>query len=384
MHLLGEKQLSERTLLLNYFMNHNLCKLLIFCFLFFIHGTCFCSHSELIIEPEQGTYPLLHAVDTARRSVNLVMYGFTDLEFVSALSQAKNKGKTIQVLLQHYPYKATDENTAAIEALLKSNVLLKWPSDHFQLTHQKTFLMDDGTAIVMTFNLTHSSFKNERNFALIIHDADDVKEIQNVFNADWQHKQTEVHQENLIWSPENSREKILSLIQHAQSDIRIYAESLTDYEVIGALARAARKGVKVTLLTSVNTEKSSNKKFAFLQRAGVQIVVSQHYYIHAKALIIDNQIAMLGSINFTRESLDKNRELSVVTHDPVIIKQLQQTYDLDSHSNVLAPSVNFKKLSLPLLIVQGIKDLARFHKSDSQEHRHYRRHHRLRKKKLYV
>jgi cardiolipin synthase A/B len=287
------------------------------------------AQEKLITEPDDGPAPLLNVIEHANNSVDLVMYGFTDEEFATALIHAKGHDKNIRVLLQQHPYKSDNENEAIINVLQNANVPLVYPDQNFKLTHQKTLITDDKNALVMTFNLTHSTFKNERNFALLITDPAMVQEIENVFSADYQHKNISVHNPDLIWSPDNSREKLLFLLHHARQKIKLYAEGLTDYEMVGALANASRQGATVEILTSNESKKSSNKQFNYLKKAGVKIHFSRHLTIHAKAIVLDDNTAVIGSINMTRPSINDNRELSVITHDAQIIQQLEKTFDRD-------------------------------------------------------
>lgn len=284
---------------------------------------------QLIIEPDAGRAPLLNAMQQSKKSIDLVMYGFTDNAFIKAFIAAKNQGKTIHIVLEPKPYRSEGENNRAIHKLQSENINLQWPAKTFQLIHQKTFILDHQTAIVMTFNLTHSSFTRERNFALIVTDPNEVQEIQQVFDADYAHKTISTSESHLVWSPDNSREKMLRFIQSAQSDIKIYAQDITDYQIIGALANAARTGKQVDILLSVSPEKFHNRKWAFLEKAGVIIHHSRHYYIHAKVIIVDQKRALVGSINFTKPSLEDNRELSVITEDLEVIKLLNNTFNHD-------------------------------------------------------
>jgi cardiolipin synthase len=291
---------------------------------------------QLIIESDMGADPIIRAIQQAKTSVDLVMYGLTDAPVINALIQAKNQGKKVRVLLQHFPYKAENENKFAIERLQAQQVNLEWADGDFKLTHQKTLLIDGQMAMVMTFNLTHMAFKNERNFALVVTDPALVQEIQQVFNADWQHKAITVHQPDLIWSPDNSREKILNIIDSAKTDLKIYAQSLSDYQVVGALARAAKSGVNVQVLTSTMTNKFHSKQLDYLTRSGVQIRFSKSYLIHAKVIVVDHTRAVIGSINFTRSSINNNRELAVITYNPTIINKLENIFNSDWENTSLA------------------------------------------------
>jgi cardiolipin synthase len=295
--------------------------------LFLFQVNCY-AEETLIVEPDMGRAPLLAEIKQAQHSVDVVMYGLTDDSFIDALINASHH-KNVRVLLQHYPYINTDENLKAITELQAANVTLHWPDDKFKLTHQKTLLFDGHSALVLTFNLTHTSFTKERNFGLLITDPTLVSKIQQVFNADWEHQNIDVHDPDLVFSPDNSREQLLQLINNAHSSIEMYAEGLSDYDIVGALARAARRGVDVAILTSTYHDKKPGKQFMFLGRTGVKIHFSHAYIIHAKVIIIDDDHALLGSINFTRQSINGNRELSVIIHDKKIVNQLSQYFATD-------------------------------------------------------
>lgn len=284
---------------------------------------------ELIIEPDMGRTPILSALHQAHHSVQLVMYGITDPILISAVIQAKNQGKNVQILLEPHPYRNEGENLYATQQFQHATLNSKPANPSFKLTHQKTLVLDQQKAIVMTFNFTRSTFSKERNFGLIITDPAIIQEIHQVFQADWEHKNVAVNHPNLVWSPHNSREKISRLIQSAKSDIKIYAQSLTDYRMIGLLAKTARTGVPIEILLADNPSNQHSRKLDYLKRAGVTIHFSQQWIIHAKVIIVDHHRAELGSINLTQPSLDRNRELAVLIDNSAIIKQLEKTFEQD-------------------------------------------------------
>jgi cardiolipin synthase len=358
-------------------MRYTFSRIIFFCSLLFTLNSASFANEQLIIEPDMGRAPLLNAIHNAKSSVDLVMYGLTDLQFVEALNQANTKNKTVKVLLQHYPYKANDENKMAIADLEAAKTPLQWPDDKFKLTHQKTLLIDDNYALIMTFNLTHSSFTKERNFALLVTDPAIVQEIKNVFDADWQHRNITVHNSNLIWSPDNSREKLITLIQTAKTEIKIYAEGLNDYEIVGTLAKAAKNGVKITVLTSSFGDKPISKQFKYLARNGVNILYSKDFIIHAKVMIIDQTRAVLGSINMTRQSINDNRELAIITEDANIIHQLNQTFDNDLRHTTTIEVAPAAKPESSLVLLKSVKEIMilakKYHRhafTNSRPHHH--------------
>jgi cardiolipin synthase len=361
-------------------MQHHFSRILFFCLCFFCVIPVSFANQQLIIEPDMGRAPILNAIQHAKSSIDLVMYGLTDLQFVDALTDAKAKNKNVKVLLQQHPYKADDENKIAITHLQAAQINLHWPDTKFKLTHQKTFLIDDNTAFIMTFNLTHSSFSKERNFALIVTDPSNVQEIKAVFDADWQHSDVSVHQPDLLWSPDNSRDKLIALIQQARTDIKIYAEGLSDYQLVGILAKAARTGIHVTVLTSAFNDKPASKSFQYLAKNGVKILYSKDYVIHAKVIIIDQTEALLGSINMTRQSIDSNRELAIITHDPKIIHELTQTFDSDIQHATTAVTVHAMKAASTYVLLKSVKQLItvvnKYHRNTFKRKYHHHKHQR--------
>ena len=52
-------------------------------------------------------------------------------------------------------------------------------------------------------------------------------------------------------------------------------------------------------------------------------------FIHAKVLIADGKLAFVGSQNFSRPSLDLNRELGIFVSKPEILQDLQAVFEKD-------------------------------------------------------
>ena len=265
-----------------------------------------------------GRTPIVNEINRARKSVDLVMYNLTDKTLLNSLLQQQAAGRKVQVILEKTPFRTTDINKKTISKLKRANIPWQGKIQDTRFIHQKTLLIDNHEAMVMTFNFTHSTFKKQRNFAIILDDPAEVNDITQHFNADWNGTRFFTPTPNLIWSPDNSRRKIIELIKNAKQELHIYAQSISDNQIISALEDAATRGVKITVLTSSKPLLN-----------GVTIIHSKHYYIHAKVFIIDNQMAVIGSTNLTKTSLDQNRELSVIIHDPVIIRQLQTTFYRD-------------------------------------------------------
>lgn len=320
--------------------------LLTYCFI----NTAFAD--ELIVEPEMGRAPILHFIDQTQHSINLVMYDFTDKTLLNALLAEQRAGKQVRVILEKAPYKNESLNLNTMTVMNQQKLAWHPGARTFQFTHQKSLVSDDQRALVMTFNFTLSSFKNQRNFGLLVNNPSLSHDINQTFNADWQ-QQSAPHSNNprLLFSPSTSRQGYLQAIASSQQSMQIYEQSIADAGMVQALCDAARRGVNIQIITS----KMPPKKFSEpLMQAGVTIKISKKLYIHAKAMVVDHRSLILGSVNFTPTSLDHNRELAILSNDPAVVRELTNTFNQDwsglaapiaaHHSPRPRPSLNQAKL----------------------------------------
>jgi len=91
--------------------------------------------------------------------------------------------------------------------------------------------------------------------------------------------------------------------------------------ILDALCQAARRGVRVQLLLprrndSVMVNWASRAYFAELLDAGVEIHLFHGGLLHTKAMLMDDQLALVGSVNLDIRSLQLNFELTVALTTP--------------------------------------------------------------------
>jgi phosphatidylserine/phosphatidylglycerophosphate/cardiolipin synthase-like enzyme len=198
------------------------------------------------------------------------------------------------------------------------------------LTHQKTIVVDNSRALILTLNLTEQYYASSRDFGVIDRNAADVAAIVKTFNADYtDQKITAPDGADLVWSP-GSLAPTLSLINSAHKSLCIYNEEMDDATVVDALVRAAQRGVNVRVVMTSSSSWTAN--FKRLVAAGVHVrtyAASASLYIHAKMILVDGVRVFLGSENFSASSLDDNRELGLIITQPSIISDLTQVFDGD-------------------------------------------------------
>jgi cardiolipin synthase len=113
---------------------------------------------------------------------------------------------------------------------------------------------------------------------------------------------------------------LVSAAYRARAHIRLVSPYVVlDDALLMALALAARRGVQVELLLP---ERSNHRLADFarhrslraLASAGVRVWLAPHM-LHAKAAIVDEELALVGTTNLDSRSLFLNYELMVAFHD---------------------------------------------------------------------
>jgi phosphatidylserine/phosphatidylglycerophosphate/cardiolipin synthase-like enzyme len=284
----------------------------------------------LITEPQAGFSPVYQLIRHAKHRIDLTMYEFSDTNAEHDLAAAARRGVTVKVVLDQ---REKSHNSATFDYLKSHGVKVVWSSTRFEYTHQKTLLVDGSTAVIMTANLTSEYYSSTRDFLVTDTRAADVAAITRVFNADFAHRSIQPGDgRDLVWSPTDSQPKLLALIGGATKSLRIYSEEMGDTTMEDALIKAAQRGVSVKVCGE-NESGEYDSDFSRLAAAGVHISYyssSHGFYIHGKVIEADygtgHAEVFIGSENFSSTSLNRNRELGLITSNQKVLSAIARTF----------------------------------------------------------
>ncbi|MEB3221833.1 MAG: phospholipase D-like domain-containing protein [Candidatus Sericytochromatia bacterium] len=283
-------------------------------------------HITLFTQPESGTRPIVEAIEQARHSVWLQVYMVTDPTVVEALGRAAARGIEVRVLLEEAPAQPGMNKQVAAD-LEARGAQVAWTNPAFSLTHAKTMIVDGEVAYVLTYNLTRAATETNREFAVIDRSRSDVEELKRIFVADWNRQRYLPIDPDLVVSPENARRRILGLMAGASRELLVGVEVLNDAEVVATLVEQRRVGVDVRVLVGGVKKIPANLPAArTLVAQGVPTRSQGKPYLHAKYVVADGERAYLGSINFSSQSLDANRELGLLIGEGAAIAQMRDVF----------------------------------------------------------
>jgi phospholipase D len=103
---------------------------------------------------------------------------------------------------------------------------------------------------------------------------------------------------------------IVSLLDHAQSQIRLQAYGFTSLPILTALVSAKGRGVDVVAILDKSDERASSGGAAgFVVRAGIPVFIDYRPAIaHNKVIVVDKHIVVTGSYNFTAAAEHRDAE----------------------------------------------------------------------------
>jgi phosphatidylserine/phosphatidylglycerophosphate/cardiolipin synthase-like enzyme len=229
------------------------------------------------------------------------------------------------------------------KALLHAGIEVKDANPAFDLTHEKSMVVDEKSAFVKSLNWTTKNLTETRDYAVVTERTRDVVEIVDGFEADW-HRESFAprKQSHLIWCPGLGRDRICDFIDATKHKLFLQNERYQDAVIIERLVRAARRGVKVQVMARPPHSLKRDKLvegvggLRILDDLGIKIHKLKHLKLHGKMLLADGVAAIVGSINFAAGSLDDRRELAIEVRDDHIVDRLYETARHDwAHSHPL-------------------------------------------------
>jgi cardiolipin synthase A/B len=288
---------------------------------------------SLLTEPDQTIEPVYALLESARRSLDVTMYELVDPQLVTVLTVAAARGVVVQVILDTNREKAA--NKPAHDELTEHGVRVVWAETRYVATHEKAIVVDGTVAAIMSLNLTSRYYDDTRDFAVLDKQPADVAAIEQVFNADFRHAKVQPQRGlDLVWSP-GAETTLVELINEARTSLLVENEEMALPAVTSALTKAARRGLHVVVVMTKQDDWAHD--FDTLSRAGVVVRTyspSAALYIHAKAIVADagtsQQRVFVGSQNFSAASLQRNRELGLLTADPALTDAIAEIIASDA------------------------------------------------------
>ena len=286
---------------------------------------------SLVVLPDDSAQPILDAINGATESLRIKMFVFSDPSLLKAVIDAHRRGVKVRVMLNPARRSGEHENEQTRKALTEANVEVIDSNPAFDLTHEKSMVVDDRIAFVKSLNWETKNLTETRDYAVITDNKHEVGEIIDCFEADWSRKNFDPGEHaHLIWCEGNGRNKIAEFIDQAKHTLFLQNERYQDAIIIEHLVRAKERGVKVHVMARPPHTLKKDKLvegvggLRIMDDVGIKVHKLKHLKLHAKMLLADSVRAIIGSINLAPGSFDSRRELAIEVRDDDVIERLDK------------------------------------------------------------
>lgn len=128
--------------------------------------------------------------------------------------------------------------------------------------------------------------------------------------------------------PENTRERLTYWINEANSSIQIMMMLITSDELANSLVEAVDRGINVTIIIDDQYVDSSGSDYEFLLQNGIDIRNDDRSgLMHHKVMIIDGEVLIVGSYNWSVSAEDSNDEDVLFLRSRIITEYYVNEFD---------------------------------------------------------
>jgi phosphatidylserine/phosphatidylglycerophosphate/cardiolipin synthase-like enzyme len=261
--------------------------------------------------------PLLTAINSAKKSVEIAVFRFDRKDIESALKAAATRGVKVTALIA-FANRGGEHSLRQLELRwLDAGIIVARTSDDLVRYHDKYILIDRRVLCMLSFNFTHLDIARSRGFGIVTTDARWVREAARLFRADCTRTTYSPKTDTFVVSPASSRKVLGTFLKRAKTQLLIYDPKISDKEMLRILQERAKAGVEIRVIGSV----AGRPQFDVKRLAGMRL--------HTRTIIRDRHQAFIGSQSLRIAELDSRRELGLIVQDAKAVKSLIETFESD-------------------------------------------------------
>lgn len=274
------------------------------------------------------THIFLHAIESAKESITLMIYALTDPQIIEALQEKSESNIKVFIVSDALA-------SPGISYRIPRATIVKREGDG--LMHQKILIIDERQIWLGSANLTASSLNIHGNLVMGIENpflaqalaakARTMKEEGN--RGSFLHRETTAGSQNLeLWilpDDPNSIQRMIDLFRSAKKTIKVAMFTWTRKDFAQELINAAKRGVNVEIVIDRYSGKGASSKIVrMLESGGIPVRLStENKLLHHKFAFIDDSILVNGSANWTNAAFNDNDDYFIVLY-PLLPEQVNK------------------------------------------------------------
>jgi len=280
---------------------------------------------------------LIQMIDTAKISVDLAVFEF-DLEDVAeALMRAEKRGVDVRIVHD-------DEHTAAdpqVDALASAGISVV-PDERSAYMHNKFFIVDAYCVWTGSFNISaNAAFKNNEN-AVVICDEKLAKnyeaEFEEMYEGNFGPKSPAntqypslivggVQIENYFAPEDDVMNQVIRTVVKAKQSVHFMAFSFTDDNLANTMVDLKKNGLDVSGIFESRGASGTGSSCPELVKGGANVALDGNKYtFHHKVIIVDGEVVVFGSFNFSANADQQNDENLLIVHNKDFAQKFEDEF----------------------------------------------------------
>ena len=291
---------------------------------------------ELIVQPDDGLKPVLEVIESAQKSIDVMIFRFDLKSMEKALLVARERGVVVRALIAHQGSQGEKGLRQLELRMLEKGMMVARTGDAFTRYHGKMMIIDREELHVYGFNFTALDLKS-RSFGIVTKERRAVSEAIRLFEADTLRQEFEPEaDEHFVVSPENAREMLATFIKRAKKQLLIYDPKVTDLQMLRLINQRIKAGVDVRIFGKVGKRGNA-----------MRVQKLPTHRLHVRAMIRDGDTAFVGSQSLRALELDGRREVGLIVKEPKAVKHMLEVFESDwSYTDLAAKEAKEAKKEL--------------------------------------
>lgn len=265
---------------------------------------------------------LVASIDSAKKSVLLIIYSLNDQSVISSLRKKGEDGVAVTVIC--------DSKASPFAAKQLGPKVTTRKRYSRGLMHQKILVIDEDQVWIGSANMTTDSLRVHGNLLAGFHSPEVAKMVaesseQMFLRTKSLPKRDRAFsiggQKTELWmlprDHEGAVDRLTQLIDSAKKTVRVAMFTWTREDMAKAVIAAKKRGVDAeVVIDHYQGNGASAKIVKMLKQGGVPTYLSQgSALLHHKFLYIDGKMLVNGSANWTKAAFTKNEDCFMILHD---------------------------------------------------------------------
>jgi cardiolipin synthase len=272
---------------------------------------------RLLLEPEGGIGPVLHAIHQAKSTIEILIFRLNCGWVTQALEEAVERGVAVRAMIASKHRGGSHDLRRLEKRLLRAGAVLSRTAGDLTRYHGKMMIVDRRLLHVYGFNYTERDYQS-RSFGVETTSPVLVHEALRLFDADATRRPYRPGNRNFVVSPDNSRQVLSGFIRGARRQLLIYDPRFSDRAMHSLVTQRANSGVDVRIIGKLRHLESMLRVEKFPGRR-----------LHVRAIIRDGTRAFVGSQSLSQVGLERRREVGVIVSDAAVVRRIQSTFERD-------------------------------------------------------